>query len=76
VEILGLRLKMIKFQFGPLICENYSLVPKLWKNYRLVPGAYSEILNRIKDELWAEFQYSYEILTLSVWSSNLTKITI
>jgi hypothetical protein len=76
VEILGLRLKMIKFQFGPLICENYSLVPKLWKNYRLAPGAYSEILNRIKDELWAEFQYSYEFLTLSIWSSHLTKITI
>jgi len=57
---------MIKFRFGPSICENYSLVPKLWKIYRLVPGAYSEILNRIKDELWADFQYSYEILTLSI----------
>jgi hypothetical protein len=32
----------------------------------MVPGAYSEILNRIKDELWAEFLYSYEILTLSI----------
>jgi hypothetical protein len=38
--------------------------PQTLKNYRLVPGAYSEILNRIKDELWAEFLYSYEILTL------------
>jgi len=28
-----------EIQFGPLICENYSLVPKLWKKYRLVPGA-------------------------------------
>jgi len=46
------------------------------ENYILVPGAYSEILNRIKDELRAEFQYSYEILTLSIWSTNLTKITI
>jgi hypothetical protein len=22
---------MMKIQFGPSICENYSLVPKLWK---------------------------------------------
>jgi hypothetical protein len=63
---------MMKFRFGPSICENYSLVPKLWKNYRLVPEAYSEILDRIKDELWAEFQFSYEFLTLLIWS----KITI
>jgi hypothetical protein len=42
------------------------------ENYRLIPGAYSKILDRIKDELWAEFLYSYEILTLSIWSSNLT----
>jgi hypothetical protein len=57
---------MTKIQFGPSFLENYSLVPKLWKIYRLVPGAYSEILNRIKYELWAEFLYSYEILTLSI----------
>jgi hypothetical protein len=57
---------MTKIQFGPSILENYSLIPKLWKIYRLVPGAYSEILNRIKYELWAEFLYSYEILTLSI----------
>jgi len=57
---------MTKFWFGPSIYENYSLVPKLWKIYRLIPGVYSEILNRIKDELWAEFLYSYEILTLSI----------
>ena len=67
---------MMKFQFGPSIYENYGLVPKLWKNYRLVSRAYSEILDRIKDELWAEFKYSYEFLTLSIWSSHLTKITI
>jgi hypothetical protein len=66
---------MMKFRFGPSICENYNLVPKLWKNYRLVPRAYFEILDRIKDELWAEFHYSYEILKLSIWSSHLTKIT-
>jgi hypothetical protein len=36
------------------------------ENYRLVLGAYSKILNRIKDELWAEFLYGYEILTLSI----------
>jgi hypothetical protein len=57
---------MTKFRFGPSICGNYSVVPKLWKIYRLVPGAYSEILDRIKDELWAEFLYNYEILTLSI----------
>jgi len=57
---------MMKIQFGPSILENYSLVPKLWKIYILVPGAYSEILNRIKYELWAEFLYSYEIWTLSI----------
>jgi hypothetical protein len=51
LKILHLRLKMMKIQFGPSILENYSLVPKLWKIYRLVPGAYSEILNRIKYEL-------------------------
>jgi hypothetical protein len=44
------------------------------ENYRLVPEAYSEILNRIKVELWAAFLYSYEILTLSIWSFNLTKL--
>ena len=65
----------MKFQFGPSIYENYSLVPKLWKHYRLVPGAYSEILDRIKDELWAEFQYSYEFLTLQFGPPILT-ITI
>jgi len=26
MKILGLRLKMMKFQFGPSIYENYSLV--------------------------------------------------
>jgi len=57
---------MMKIQFGPSILENYSLVPKLWKNSRMVPGAYSQILNRIQYELWAEFLYSYEILTLSI----------
>jgi hypothetical protein len=44
------------------------------ENYRLVPGAYSKILDRIKDELWAELQYSYEFTTLSIWSFNLTKL--
>jgi hypothetical protein len=39
MKILGLRLKMTKIQFGPSICENYSLVLKLWENYRLVPVA-------------------------------------
>jgi len=48
---------MTKFRFGPLILENYSLVPKLWKIYRLVPGAYSENLNRITCELWTELLY-------------------
>ena len=72
VKILGWRLKMKKIQFGPSICENYSLVPQTLENYKLVPGAYSEILNRITYELL----YSYEILKLSIWSSNLTKITI
>jgi hypothetical protein len=36
---LGLRLKMMKFQFGLSIYENYSLVPELWKDYKMVPGA-------------------------------------
>jgi len=65
VRILGLRLKMTKFQFGPSILENYNLVLKLWKIYRLLPRAYSEILNRITYELWAELVYRYENLTLS-----------
>jgi hypothetical protein len=39
VKILDWRLKMMKIQFGPLICENYSLVPELWKitNWSLEP---------------------------------------
>jgi len=49
-------LNLWKLQFSPQTLENY----------RLVLGAYSEILNRIKDKLWAEFLYSYEILTLSI----------
>jgi hypothetical protein len=57
---------MIKFQFGPSILEKLQFSPQTLENYRLVPEAYSEILNRIKDELWAEFQYGYEILTLSI----------
>jgi hypothetical protein len=48
---------MMKIQFGPSILENYSLVPKLWKICRLVPGAYSENLNRITYELWTELLY-------------------
>ena len=59
-------LNLQKLQFSPQTLENY----------KLVPGAYSEILNRITYELWAELLYSYEILKLSIWSSNLTKITI
>jgi hypothetical protein len=57
---------MTKFRFGPSILENYSLVPKLWKICRMVPGAYSKILDRMKYELWAELLYRYEILTLSI----------
>jgi len=57
---------MTKFRFGPSIYGNYSLVPQSLENYRLVPRAYSKILNRIKYELMAEFLYSYEILTLSI----------
>jgi hypothetical protein len=29
MEDLGLRLNMMKFQFGPSIYENFSLVPEL-----------------------------------------------
>jgi hypothetical protein len=30
---------MMKIQFGPSICENYSLIPELWKitNWSLKP---------------------------------------
>jgi hypothetical protein len=42
--------QFVKLQFSPQTLENY----------KLVPGAYSEILNRIKYELWAELQYIYE----------------
>jgi hypothetical protein len=48
---------MMKTQFSPSILENYSLVPKLWKIFRLAPGAYSEILDRMKYELWTELLY-------------------
>jgi hypothetical protein len=75
VKILGLRLKMTKFCLVPQFVK-ITVFPQTWKNYRLVPGAYFEILNRTKDKSWAEFLYSYEILTLSIWSFNLTKITI
>jgi len=57
---------MMKIQFGPSILENYGLVPKLWKICRLVPGACSEILNRITYELWTELLYRKENLTLSI----------
>jgi len=40
---LGLRLKIMKFQLGPSIYENYSLLR----------GAKFEILDRI-EELWAK----------------------
>jgi len=40
----------------------------------LVPGESFEILDRIEDELWTKFQNSYEFLTFSIWSSNLTKL--
>jgi len=29
----------MKFQFDLSIYENYSLVPELWKDYKMVPGA-------------------------------------
>jgi len=32
-----LRMKMMKFHFGHWFMKNYSLVPKLWKNYNLTP---------------------------------------
>jgi len=51
MKILGLRLKMIKIQFGPSICENYSLVPKLWKKYILVPEH--------NPRLWTELKMNY-----------------
>jgi hypothetical protein len=71
LEVEDDKISVWSLNFGKL-----QFSPQTLENYRLVPGAYSEILNRIKDELRAEFQYSYEILTLSIWSSNLTKITI
>jgi hypothetical protein len=49
-------LNLRKLQFNPRTLENYKLVPE----------AYSEILDRIKYELWAELLYSYENLTLSI----------
>ena len=49
---LGLRLKMMKVQFGPSIFENFSLVPKLWQNYRLVHG--------LNPRFWTELKMNYE----------------
>jgi hypothetical protein len=46
---LGLRLKMMKFQFGLSIYENYSLVPKLWKNYN---GPWSIIRDSRQNREW------------------------
>jgi hypothetical protein len=40
----------------------------------LVPGEQFEILDRIIDELWIKFQYSYGFMIFSVWSSNFTKL--
>ena len=39
LDNMVLKLKITKFQFGPLICENYNLVFAFWKNYRLIPRA-------------------------------------
>jgi hypothetical protein len=36
---LGSRLKMTKFYFGLSICENYNLVPGLWRKSRLASEA-------------------------------------
>ena len=66
----------MKIQFGPSIYENYNLVPKLWKITNWSLEHIPNFLTRITYELWAELLYSYEILKLSIWSSNLTKITI
>ena len=65
---------MMKFQFGLSTCENYILVPKLWKNYRMVLGSIIRNSGQNEDELWARFQYSYKFMTFSIWSSNLRKL--
>jgi hypothetical protein len=61
LEVEEDKISVWSLNFGKL-----QFSPQTLENYRLVPGAYSEILNRIKDELWAEFLYSYEILKLSI----------
>jgi uncharacterized membrane protein (Fun14 family) len=43
----SLGLKITRFQSGPSIYKDYSLVLELWKNYGFVPGAKFEILDRI-----------------------------
>jgi hypothetical protein len=71
LEVEDDKISVWSLNFGKL-----QFSPQTLEIYRLVPGTYSEILNRIKDKLWAEFLYSYEILTLSISSFNLIKITI
>jgi hypothetical protein len=46
----------------------------LEKKLHIGPWRQFEILDRIEDELWTKFQYSYEFMTFSVWSSNLIKL--
>ena len=48
---LGLRLKMIRFQFGPSNYDNYCLVLELWKNDSFFPILKFEILDIIKGAL-------------------------
>ena len=46
---------MMKIQFGPLNLQKLQFSPQTLENYKLVPGAYFEILNITKYELWAEY---------------------
>jgi len=48
LEVEDDKISVWSLNFGKL-----QFSPQTLENYRLVPGSYSEILNRIEDKLWA-----------------------
>jgi len=57
VKNSGLEVEDGKISIWSLNFGKLQFSPQTLENYRLVPGTYSEILNRITYELWTELLY-------------------
>ena len=53
----GLEVEDDENSIWSLNLRKLQFSPRTFENYKLVPGSYSEILNCITYELWAELLY-------------------